>query len=59
MKESKFGDDEEINEIVKVFDNRTKRTFRGEPEFVYIPFGRLRDKDPQYDIFGGKLRLSG
>ena len=59
LKGSKYGSDDDINEMVKIFDNRSKRIFRSETETMYIPFGRMSDRDPAYGIVGGKLKLTG
>lgn len=59
MNGSKYGSEEIIDEIVKVFDSRSKRIFRTETETIYLPFGLVSMKDPKFDIVGGKLKLAG
>ena len=59
LKGSKYGSEDDINEMVKIFDDRSKRIFRSEIETTYIPFGRVSDRDSVYGIVGGKLKLTG
>lgn len=59
LKDSKYGSEEAINEIVKAFDSRSKRIFRSETETIYLPFGMPSFKDPSVGIVGGKLKLPG
>ena len=41
------------------FDTSTKLKFRSASDPLYIKFGTARDKEPQYDIRSGQLKLSG
>lgn len=45
--------------MMEVFDKTTKVRFRDADEPQYIKFGAVRDKDPEYDIRSGQLKLSG
>ncbi|KIJ04959.1 hypothetical protein PAXINDRAFT_21761 [Paxillus involutus ATCC 200175] len=42
-----------------IFDTTTKLRFRDPGDPQYIKFGAVRDKDPQYDIRAGQLKLAG
>ena len=42
-----------------IFDKTTKVRFRDADEPQYIKFGSVRDKEPEYDIRSGQLKLSG
>lgn len=42
-----------------IFDRTTKVRFRDADEPQYIKFGSVRDKEPEYDIRSGQLKLSG
>jgi len=57
LKESDFLDD--LDHIVKCFDETTKTRFRNSEEPQYIKFGSLRDNDPHVNIRIGQLKLSG
>ncbi|KAG8802708.1 hypothetical protein FRC17_006361 [Serendipita sp. 399] len=56
--ESKFGDEESINDMVDKFERRTKRLFDGSQESNVIEFGGRRDNDREYGIFQGKITLA-
>lgn len=56
---SKFGTPEMLRQITDVFDKTTKLRVRNAEDPQYIKFGTMRDKDPQYDIRSGQLRLTG
>lgn len=45
--------------MTELFDKTTKVRFRDAEEPQYIKFGSVRDKDPEYDIRSGQLKLSG
>ncbi|KAG6334775.1 hypothetical protein ID866_4308 [Astraeus odoratus] len=56
---SKFGNEETLQRIVDIFDRTTKLMFRDADEPQYIQFGGVRDREPEYNIRSGKLKLSG
>jgi hypothetical protein len=56
---SRFGTPEIIQQMTHIFDRSTKLRFRNPEESSYIKFGTIRDKDPQYDIRSGQLKLNG
>ncbi|KAF9222351.1 hypothetical protein BS17DRAFT_818684 [Gyrodon lividus] len=56
---SRYGSEESLYQMTEVFDKTTKLRFRDEKEPQYIKFGTVRDKDPEYDIRSGQLKLSG
>lgn len=56
---SKFGTQEMLRQITDVFDKTTKLRVRSAEDPQYIKFGTVRDKDPQYDIRSGQLKLTG
>lgn len=45
--------------MTEIFDKTTKVRFWDAEEPQYIRFGSVRDKDPEYDIRSGQLKLSG
>jgi len=45
--------------MTEIFDTTTKLRFRDAADAQYIKFGRVSDKDPQYDIRSGQLKLAG
>ena len=48
-----------VQQMKDVFDQTTKLRFRDAGDPQYIKFGTVRDKDPQYDIRSGQLKLAG
>jgi hypothetical protein len=59
LRGSLFGSVEQINEITDIFDKTTKRVFRNREEPQFVKFGARRDKDPDFQIVNGQLKLSG
>ena len=59
LRDSKYGNEEDINSMVEHFDISTKPTFKDPAERSYVKFGSMRDKDPAVGIKGGQLQLSG
>lgn len=45
--------------MTEIFDKTTKVRFRDADEPQYIKFGSVQDKDPDYNIRSGQLKLSG
>lgn len=56
---SKYCSPEILRQMTEIFDKTTKLRLRNAEDPQYIKFGTVRDKDPQYDIRSGQLRLSG
>ncbi|KAI6156475.1 hypothetical protein EDD17DRAFT_1845061 [Pisolithus thermaeus] len=56
---SKYGDEDTLKRMTVIFDKTTKMHFRSANEPQYIRFGTIRDKDLEYNIRSGQLRLSG
>jgi len=56
---SRYGSEENLDNMSGIFDKTTKVRFRNADEPQYIKFGGVRDKDPEYDIRSGQLKLSG
>lgn len=48
-----------VDDMLTVFDTKTKHTFKNAKIPVYIKFGTSRDNDPPFDIKAGKLTLPG
>ncbi|EIW80579.1 hypothetical protein CONPUDRAFT_105630 [Coniophora puteana RWD-64-598 SS2] len=59
LKDSRFSDEDYINQMADVFDKSSKLRFRRAEDPCYIKFGTSRDKDPAYNIRGGQLKLRG
>ncbi|KAG2015103.1 hypothetical protein CC2G_008399 [Coprinopsis cinerea AmutBmut pab1-1] len=57
LRHSKFAED--VPYITECFDKTTKLRFRSKNDPQYIRFGGVRDKDLQYGIRSGQLRLEG
>ncbi|EIW80696.1 hypothetical protein CONPUDRAFT_125520 [Coniophora puteana RWD-64-598 SS2] len=56
---SKFGDESDVKEMTKVFDSTTKLRFSTSSEAAYIKFGTIRDRDQDFGIRSGQLKLPG
>ena len=59
LRGSKFGNDEDIMLMTDCFDKTTKHRFTNPDEPSYIKFGSTRDKDPNFNIRAGQLKLPG
>jgi len=56
---SRYGSPVIVQQMKEIFDRTTKLRFRDAGAVQYIKFGTIRDKDPQYDIRFGQLKLAG
>jgi len=56
---SRFSHPDDTTHITDCFDKTTKLRFRSAEEPSFIKFGTLRDKDPDFNIRSGQLKLSG
>lgn len=56
---SKYGNDQDIDEMFKQFNKSAKPIFHKADDPSYVKFGSMRDKDPKYGIRNGQLTLSG
>ncbi|KAF8415387.1 hypothetical protein L210DRAFT_3657556 [Boletus edulis BED1] len=56
---SRYGGEGSLYNMTEIFDKTTKVRFRDVDEPQYIKFGSVRDKDPDYDIRSGQLKLPG
>ncbi|KAI6044886.1 hypothetical protein EDC04DRAFT_2889550 [Pisolithus marmoratus] len=56
---SKYGDDDNLKSMADIFDKTTKLQYRNANEPQYIKFGTIHDKELQYNIRSGQLRLTG
>ncbi|KAF8554802.1 hypothetical protein OG21DRAFT_1522180 [Imleria badia] len=56
---SRYGSPDIVQQMKEIFDKTTKLRFRDAGDPQYIKFGTVRDKDPQYDIRSGQLKLAG
>ncbi|KAF8655879.1 hypothetical protein AX16_002864 [Volvariella volvacea WC 439] len=48
-----------VEDIAECFDKRERLKFRDKHEPVFIKFGTMRDRDPEYNIRSGQLKLAG
>lgn len=48
-----------ISQMAAIFDSTTKQRFGNENDPAYIKFGTIRDKDPNFNIRSGQLKLLG
>ncbi|KIJ05580.1 hypothetical protein PAXINDRAFT_93272 [Paxillus involutus ATCC 200175] len=56
---SRYGAPEIVQQMKDAFDTTTRVRFRDPGEPQYIKFGTVHDKDPQYNIRSGQLKLAG
>ncbi|KAG6334776.1 hypothetical protein ID866_4309 [Astraeus odoratus] len=56
---SRYSNPDILRQITDIFDKTTKLRVRNAEDPQYIKFGTVRDKDPQYDIRSGQLKLPG
>ncbi|KAF8840352.1 hypothetical protein BDN67DRAFT_1011541, partial [Paxillus ammoniavirescens] len=56
---SQYGAPDVVQHMKDIFDASTKLRFRDPGDPQYIKFGAVHDKDPQYDIRSGQLKLAG
>ncbi|KAJ8585540.1 hypothetical protein M405DRAFT_705987, partial [Rhizopogon salebrosus TDB-379] len=59
LRESQFGSDEMISHMVTIFDTTTKLRFGNENDPAFVKFGTIRDKDVNFNIRSGQLKLMG
>ena len=59
LKESAYGNDEDIQTMVDVFDKSTKPIFKDENESAFIKFGAMSCNDAKVKIRRGQLTLAG
>ena len=59
LADSRYGSPDMVQQMKDEFDKTTKLRFRDANDPQYIKFGTVRDKDPQYDIRSGQLKLAG
>ena len=59
LRDSKYGNDQDLDSMLDHFEKSTKPTFKDPQEKSFIKFGSMRDKDPTVGIRGGQLQLSG
>ncbi|KAF9047821.1 hypothetical protein BJ165DRAFT_1387797 [Panaeolus papilionaceus] len=57
LKGSRFSND--VKYIAQCFDKSTKHVFRSVDDFQYIRFGSPNDRDEEYNIRRGQLKLTG
>ena len=58
LRESRYGEPDDVNVMARYFDRTTKPSYKGASKPCYIKFGR-RENDPQYDIWMGAIKISG
>ncbi|KAH7883408.1 hypothetical protein F5I97DRAFT_237833 [Phlebopus sp. FC_14] len=56
---SRYGSTDRLYQITDTFDKMTKLRFRDADEPQFIKFGTVRDKELEYDIRAGQLKLLG
>ncbi|KAI0738321.1 hypothetical protein C8Q80DRAFT_1113973 [Daedaleopsis nitida] len=59
LKNSAYGNDEDIKTMVEYFDKTTKPFFKDANETTYIKFGSMGCNDPKVKIRRGQLLLTG
>ncbi|KAK2464383.1 hypothetical protein APHAL10511_003530 [Amanita phalloides] len=58
LRESRFGQPEDIDVMTKYFDKTTKPSFKGSPKPYFIRFGR-NENDPEFEIRSGSVKING
>ena len=59
LKDSRYGNDDDVKTMLEYFDKSTKPIFRDEKESSYIKFGSMGCNDAKVKIRRGQLMLSG
>ena len=59
LKESAYGNEDDIRSMLEYFDKSTKPVFKDEKESSYIKFGSMGCNDPKVKIRRGQLMLTG
>ncbi|KAI0668096.1 hypothetical protein C8Q78DRAFT_1081498 [Trametes maxima] len=59
LKDSKYGNDEDIKAMMDDFDKSTKPAFTDPSHRSFIKFGSMKDNEPAKNIRRGQLALSG
>ena len=57
LRGSRFNDPEDIDVMVSIFEETTKRQFGDNSAEYFLRFGTSRDNDPKVDIARGRLKL--
>ncbi len=58
LRESRYGEPEDIEVMTSYFDKTTKPTFKSSSKPYFIRFGRS-ESDPQFNIRNGSVKLDG
>ena len=59
LKDSAYGNEEDIKAMMDYFDKSTKPIFKDKKEPAYIKFGSMKCNDPKVNIRRGQLMLTG
>ena len=59
LKESRYGNDLDIDSMMENFEKSVKPTFKDAAERSFVKFGSMRDRDPSVGIRSGQLSLEG
>ncbi|OSC99572.1 hypothetical protein PYCCODRAFT_1394827 [Trametes coccinea BRFM310] len=59
LKDSAYGNDEDIKVMLDYFDKSTKPIFKDKKDAAYIKFGTMKCNDPKVNIRRGQLTLTG
>lgn len=59
LKDSRYGNPEDVNHMTEVFDKSTKLSFRNSSDPSFIRFGGARERDLRVDIKSGQMKLPG
>ncbi|KAK2462915.1 hypothetical protein APHAL10511_005113 [Amanita phalloides] len=59
LRESSYGNPEDIAIMTRFFDKKTKTTFKSPSKPSFIRFGRASDNEPNFDIRAGSIKLTG
>ncbi|KAK2462913.1 hypothetical protein APHAL10511_005111 [Amanita phalloides] len=59
LRESSYGNPDDIATMTKFFDKKTKTSFKSPSKPSFIKFGRASDNEPNCDIRAGSIKLTG
>lgn len=59
LRGSQFGGEDMVSHMAAIFDSTTKQRFCNENDPAYIKFGTIKDKDTNFNIRSGQLKLMG
>ena len=59
LRNSKYGNDEDLRTMLENFEKSTKPTFKDARDRSFVRFGSMRDKDLEFGIRAGQITIEG